>query len=166
MTIDEKIIKSPFQGGLAMSASVLDVAQYIIERIKPLTAIKLQKLVYYCQAWSLAWDDAPLFPEEIEAWANGPVSPILFDKFRGLYNIPDTSKVGDSEAMTSVQRETMDIVLDFYGDKTSHWLVELTHLEEPWKNARTRAKASPGKICHEAITHAEMAEFYSGLSGE
>jgi uncharacterized phage-associated protein len=40
--------------------------------------MKLQKLVYYAQAWALVWDDEPIFDEEIEAWANGPV-------VRGLY---------------------------------------------------------------------------------
>ena len=34
------------------------------------TSWKLQKLVYYCQAWSLVWDEEPLFEARIEAWAN------------------------------------------------------------------------------------------------
>ena len=54
-------------------ASVFDVAAYILERQGPMTTWKLQKLVYYSQAWSLVWDDDVLFPEEIEACANGPV---------------------------------------------------------------------------------------------
>lgn len=44
-----------------------------------MTTMKLEKLTYYCQAWSLAWDDVPLFDEEFEAWANGPVCPQLFE---------------------------------------------------------------------------------------
>lgn len=54
-------------------ASVYDVATYILEKQGAMTTWKLQKLVYYSQAWSLVWDDDVLFPEEIEAWANGPV---------------------------------------------------------------------------------------------
>ena len=53
--------------------TVLDVAAYILERQGSMTTMKLQKLVYYCQAWSLVWDERPLFDESIEAWANGPV---------------------------------------------------------------------------------------------
>ena len=45
--------------------------------------MKLQKLVYYCQAWSLAWDDKPLFDEDFEAWANHPVCPELFKHHKG-----------------------------------------------------------------------------------
>ena len=47
--------------------------------------MKLQKLVYYCQAWSLVWDDMPLFESRIEAWANGPVVLDLYYRHRGQY---------------------------------------------------------------------------------
>ncbi|WP_307850044.1 MULTISPECIES: type II toxin-antitoxin system antitoxin SocA domain-containing protein [unclassified Saccharopolyspora] len=42
-----------------------------------MTAMKLQKLVYYSQAWHLVWDERPLFDEPVQAWANGPVVPDL-----------------------------------------------------------------------------------------
>jgi uncharacterized phage-associated protein len=144
-------------------ASVFDAAQYIINRKKRITAIKLQKLIYYCQAWSLIWDDTPLFSEKIEAWANGPVVAELFHRFKGCYDIPADAVVGDPEALTAAQKETIDGVLDYYGDKSTAWLVELTHMEDPWKNARKRAKALPGQKCDEVITLEEMANYYSGL---
>ena len=49
-------------------ADVYDVAAYILKQRGPLTAMKLQKLVYYSQAWSIVWDDDAVFSEEIEAW--------------------------------------------------------------------------------------------------
>ena len=36
-------------------ASVYDVAAYILEKQGAMTTWKLQKLVYYSQAWSLVW---------------------------------------------------------------------------------------------------------------
>ena len=48
-------------------ANVFDVADYILKECGEMPALKLQKLVYYSQAWSLVWDEAPLFEEEIEA---------------------------------------------------------------------------------------------------
>ena len=39
-------------------ASAHDVAAYILKKLGPMTAMKLQKLVYYCQAWSLVWGNA------------------------------------------------------------------------------------------------------------
>ena len=45
-------------------ASVSDVAAYILQQQGAMTTWKLQKLIYYSQAWSLVWDDDALFPEE------------------------------------------------------------------------------------------------------
>jgi uncharacterized phage-associated protein len=148
-----------------MAVTVMDTAQSVIDRLGPekLTTIKLQKLVYYCQAWSLVWDDAPLFPEKIEAWANGPVVPELFRRFKGEYYVPAEARIGNAEALSPPQKETVEAVCAHYGDKTTAWLVELTHLEAPWKNARERARAQAGELCTEIITISEMAEYYSSL---
>ena len=59
-------------------ASVFDVAKYILNKKGRMSPMKLQKLVYYSQCWSLAWDDKPLFNNRIEAWANGPVVRDLY----------------------------------------------------------------------------------------
>ncbi|CUP62134.1 Uncharacterized phage-associated protein [Anaerostipes hadrus] len=42
-------------------ANVFDAAKYILERLGEMSTMKLQKLCYYAQAWSLVWDDVPLF---------------------------------------------------------------------------------------------------------
>ena len=68
-------------------ANVLDVAAYILKRKGSMTTWKLQRLVYYGQAWSLVRDDDALFPEEIEAWANGPVVRALYNAHRGKHRI-------------------------------------------------------------------------------
>ena len=123
--------------------TVFDVAGYLLELKADKsnwTTIKLQKLVYYCQAWSLVWDEAPLFPERIEAWASGPVAPDLFQRFKGSYYVPP-SPVGDASVLTDVQKETIEAVFRDYGNRSAHWLVELTHQEDPWKDARERAGA-------------------------
>ncbi|MCH7691617.1 MAG: DUF4065 domain-containing protein, partial [candidate division Zixibacteria bacterium] len=53
--------------------SVFDVAKYILSKLGGVSAMKLHKLLYYAQAWSLVWDERPLFQERIEAWVSGPV---------------------------------------------------------------------------------------------
>ena len=65
--------------------SVLDVAAYILDKRGKMSTWKLQKLCYYAQAWSLVWDEEPLFEENIEAWANGPVVPRLYRKHQGQF---------------------------------------------------------------------------------
>ena len=67
-----------------MSLSVHDVAAYILKKQGEMSAMKLQKLVYYSQAWSLVWDEKPLFRAQIEAWANGPVVRSLYDVGGGV----------------------------------------------------------------------------------
>lgn len=143
-------------------ANVFDVAQYILEQQGLITAMKLQKLVYYSQAWSLVWDEKALFTEEIQAWANGPVTPALYNEHRGIYNLTSISK-GDSSALDTYEKETIDVVLGAYGDKSSQWLSDRTHSEMPWIEARKQAGISDGEICNEPITQAMMMEYYSSL---
>jgi uncharacterized phage-associated protein len=56
-------------------ASVHDLAAYIIRTQGSMSPWRLQKLVYYSQAWALVWEDKPLFRARIEAWPSGPVVP-------------------------------------------------------------------------------------------
>lgn len=144
-------------------ANVLDVASYILEQQGSMTAMKLQKLVYYCQAWSLVWDEVPLFDSKIEAWANGPVMPELYNVHRGQFQVT-TLNLGSSDRLTSVEKETIDGVLGYYGDRSGQWLSDLTHLEDPWKNAREGI--SVGQRSTREITLAAMAEYYGSLEAD
>ena len=125
-----------------------------------MTTWKLQKLVYYCQAWSLVWDDDVLFQEETQAWANGPVVPAFYEAHRGEYRVA-TIKQGNLETLTNSQRETVDAVLDFYGDKSAQWLSDLTHMEDPWRKAR--AGIRDGERGTARITEESLAEYYGSL---
>jgi len=141
-------------------ARVHDVAAYILGERGSMTTWKLQKLVYYSQAWSLVWDDKPLFQARIEAWANGPVVPVLYSHHRGAYQISHWPN-GSRSGLTTKERETVDAVVNFYGPKTSQWLSDLTHLEAPWINARKGL--APGERGNVEITPAAMLEYYSSL---
>lgn len=141
-------------------ASVFDVAQYILRKQGLMTTMKLQKLVYYCQAWSLVWDEKPLFSEKIEAWASGPVVPALYQKHKGRYQISSLPEGNDGN-LTPQERETIDAVLTAYGAKPAQWLADLTHLEQPWNDAR--AGYDPGTLCENEITLSSMAEYYSSM---
>lgn len=141
-------------------ANVFDVSAYILKKQGPVTAMKLQKLAYYAQAWSLVWDEEPLFDEKIEAWANGPVCPDLYTAHRGEFTITQERK-GNAAALSKAACETIDAVLRTYGDKSAPWLSDLTHKEAPWSDAR---KGLPdGMRSNVEITHAAMAEYYGNL---
>ncbi|MBF0095761.1 MAG: DUF4065 domain-containing protein [Magnetococcales bacterium] len=146
-------------------ATVFDVSAYILEKQGAITAMKLQKLVYYAQAWSLVWDEVPLFNEKIEAWINGPVVRELFEAHQGQFKVSRDSFVhANPNALTSSERETVDSVLQHYGEKSSQYLSDLTHMEEPWRNAR---KGMPDdERGNREITHEAMFNYYSSLPPE
>ena len=142
-------------------ANVFDAARYILTKRGPMSTMKLQKLCYYSQAWSLVWDDAPLFSQDFQAWANGPVCPELFRKTKGQFiaNAADET-CGDND-LTENQKDTINKVLEHYGSKDAQWLSQLTHMEDPWKLAREGIPA--GALCDRIITKESMAMYYGGL---
>lgn len=144
-------------------ANIFDVVKYILHKQGPMTTMKLQKLAYYSQAWSLAWDGKPLFKEDFQAWANGPVCPQLFASHRGYYELPLQyyDKAGNTNALTSDACETIDAVLKYYGNKDPQWLSELTHKERPWREMRHGIPA--GERCDRVIPKGLMQEYYGGL---
>lgn len=142
--------------------NVFDVSKYILKKKGSLSAMKLQKLIYYSQAWSLVWDDSPIFDNEIEAWANGPVCRDLYDKHRGVFSVaPKLVEPFAACGLDARQRETVDAVLAAYGDKTAQWLSDQTHSEAPWINAR--AGLGDRERGTRIITHEAMAEYYGNL---
>jgi uncharacterized phage-associated protein len=142
-------------------ASAHDVAKDILERQSPMTTWKLQKLVYYSQAWHIVWEDEALFDERIEAWANGPVVRTLYDLHKGKFEVARWPQ-GKIRNLSPKQRESIDAVLDFYGNKTGHWLSELTHMEDPWRKARVGL--SMNERGRKQITRGSMSDYYSNLA--
>lgn len=141
-------------------ADVHDVAAYILSKTGEITAWKLQKLVYYSQAWASVWDDEVLFDSHIQAWANGPVCPQLYQQHRGKFKISKLRK-GSSKRLKKHQKETIDTVIKHYGEFSAQYLSELTHSESPWEEARVGL--APGERGNREIPVSAMAEYYGGL---
>ena len=141
-------------------ANVFDVAQYILESRGEMTTMKLQKLVYYSQAWHLAWTEHSLFPEPIEAWKDGPVCPALYQAHKGFFRVSKL-RSANSANLTDDEKDSIDRVLGYYGDKSPQWLSDLTHLESPWIAARRGA--NDGERSNTVITPQSMCEYYAGL---
>ena len=137
--------------------NVFDAASYIEARYAKcvsrsnsyslLSSMKLQKLTYYSQAWSLVWENRPLFREPIEAWIYGPVVRELFNISKGCY---EPQKISPDKlsgmSLTAEQRKTVGIVVRDYGKLEPEMLVALTHSELPWRNARAKQNLLALKI--------------------
>ncbi len=141
-------------------ATADDVAAAILELTGPLDTFKLQKLVYYSQAWHLVWEEEPLFEEPIEAWVGGPVVPDLYARHRGSFRV-DRWQWGDSQRLTDEQRESVSAVVASYGRLSGRQLSRLTHNEAPWRDAR--GALGPGERGHSVIAPGAMQDYYSGI---
>ncbi|MCH6196830.1 DUF4065 domain-containing protein [Corynebacterium mastitidis] len=143
-------------------ARVNDVARYILERSGGhMSTMKLQKLAYYSQAWSLVWDEKPLFSSRIEAWANGPVTRDLYKAHRGQFNAEINMFPGDSGNLNSDEKETIDTVLGAYGHLSGQQLSDLSHSERPWREARTNVPE--GAPSTNEVSPEVMQDFYSAM---
>jgi uncharacterized phage-associated protein len=144
-------------------ATALDLAAYILQKQGGMSTWKLQKLVYYSQAWSLAWDEEPIFDEPIEAWANGPVVRDLYNAHRGLFAVDDAWRPGkgDPSRLSPEERATIDAVLAGYSHLSGRQLSQLTHSEMPWREAREGL--GPTDRSAREISRATMLAFYSAL---
>lgn len=74
------------------TGSVYDCAAYILQRFDDgISTMKLQKLLYLAQGWSLAITGRPLFDGGFEAWSSGPVNREIYELLEGEYTV--TTKI-------------------------------------------------------------------------
>ena len=142
--------------------SVFDVAKYILEKRGRMSTWKLQKLCYYSQAWHYTWTERPLFKEDFQAWRNGPVCPELFAAHKGKFMI-DANELsqGDSSKLNADEIESVNTVLQEYGNLEPYYLSELTHIESPWIKARGNLPKDANS--EEVIPLESMGAYYGSL---
>lgn len=142
--------------------SVLDIASAILRVKGPLDTYQLQKLCYYAQAQHVATYNTRLFSEPIEAWPNGPVVRELYARHVGKRKIEDLpggdpSKVDEQPAAL----QSVTAVVEDYGDFTGQQLVEMTHREQPWRDARRGLK--PKQQSRVEISVEVLRDYYRGF---
>lgn len=126
------------------------------------THLKLQKLVYYAEAWFLANFDRPLTTGDYEAWAHGPVIKGLYAKYRpyGWEALPPEAGENPSENV----EDFLMAVFDEYGQFSAKRLERMTHEETPWKSARQ--SLPPEAASNVIIPKIEIRNFYAGRLGK
>ena len=147
--------------GNDVPVNVLDVAEYINNRIsRDSTVMKLQKLVYYSQVEFLTKYKKPLFVEKIEAWTAGPVVRELFNKHKGKKYTTNLT-FGNQNNLSIEQQSCINWALEKFGGLDGDTLSHLTHIEDPWKNARSGIDS--GEYCDKEITINSLLDYYSNL---
>ncbi len=134
----------------------LDVAKYLLslvdaEKGQVISNLALQKLLYYCQGYYLAFSKGkePLFEENIVAWKYGPVVKDVYYKYNeyGNNNIPkEVLPKSFVKKFTSEQIFVMKMVFDYFKDCSAIGLMNKTHNEEPWKSTKRNSTISFDKI--------------------
>ncbi|RLJ33869.1 putative phage-associated protein [Chryseobacterium sp. 7] len=145
------------------------LADFILQKYGCMSHLKLQKLVYYCDAYHLAYFDEELINENFEAWVHGPVCRDIYNDLKDksiLYS--DINKTFDKstynpeniveQALTTDQKDILKNVLDELSTWTGLDLENATHREFPWIEARVGF--SPGEKCDVFIKKESMKQFY------
>ena len=125
-----------------MARNVIEVANRIICLARPdigdlISNLKVQKLLYYVQGFSLAMHDKPLFNEDIYAWTYGPVVKEAYNHFKefGSGHIELSNEDFEKYYVEFSDAETQLIcdVWEAYGQYSAFRLMEFTHEESPWR---------------------------------
>ena len=150
-------------------AQIHYICDYVLLRAETAEAsmnlLKLQKLLYYVQAWHIAFESKPLFDGRFQAWVHGPVNRAIYDRFsasKSLYSTVGMESVTagfDSNSLADEERFHIDTVLESYLKFTGTQLEELTHREDPWIEARKGYEDF--ERCEVEISEETMGRFYA-----
>lgn len=141
------------------------VTDYIISKgVKEgnlLTNKRIQKLIYYIQAWHLAINNKPIFDDTIEAWVHGPAIRSIYEMYRANAWLP-ISKVANPKIADELEPDTVqfiDRIFLAYSKYDTATLEYMTHAETPWQEARKGLEAN--EISSNEITQDSMKEYYA-----
>ena len=140
--------------------SVFDIANWFLLKGE-MTHKKLQKLCYYAQAWCYALKGYRLENTDFEAWIHGPVSPVLWERFKSFGYDPIRIKGAVKPPISDEDTRLLEDVWDTYGGSTGNALEALSHRELPWIEARKGYE--PEERCSVVISPVTMASYYKSI---
>jgi uncharacterized phage-associated protein len=150
-----------------MAASTANgVADYLLwfanEHGDLLTPLKLQKLMFYADAWHMVLNEGEeLVPGAFEAWVHGPVHRATYNRFSAYRWNPIPCEAEKPQLPEKVAA-FLDAVYGIFGGFSGYELEQLTHQETPWKAAR--GDLAPDSSCTALIDKALTRSFYTEMS--
>jgi len=141
------------------------IANYLLEKCNDITPLSLQKLLYYSQAFSLIILKKPLFENDCQAWAHGPVYPDVYYRFRDFGY--DPIRINFEAAPNDLDRgdrEVLDNVLKYFGCYSGPVLRGFTHNEAPWIKARNDLQ--PEDRCVTIIQKEDIKVYFGKIAHE
>jgi uncharacterized phage-associated protein len=128
-----------------VSYSAKQVTEWILwlaaQKGKKLSHMQLQKHLYYAQGYSLGMSGEALFDDRIEAWAHGPVVPVVFHHYKrfGASKITPPVSADIPQNVLGV----IDVVVSEKGGATASELRNATHAEKPYSSTPLNAEIPP-----------------------
>ena len=138
--------------------TVHDTVAYVLSLTGKTQRMRLHRLLYYCQAWSLVWDRSSLFNAQIQAWASGPVIPAIWKRHTGRH-VLESWHAGDPTRVGAQAQYTISAVVTANEKMTSGQLANCAQQEYPWLFARVGLHVTDRGSS--IISHASMRSYYS-----
>ena len=152
-----------------------EVAHYLLVSqprsgtVEPITNLKLQKLCYYAQGFSLVRLKRPLFSEAVEHWPHGPIVPVLWREFKGYGKqpIPIPDRRLYDRPLDSDVVHLLDEVIGRYGSLSAWELRNKSHAEPPWRDTPDECPITHQKLraYFEAVVEEMARDGQSGVKG-
>ena len=139
------------------------IVGFCIDHGDLVTNLRLQKLLFFAQAWHLALRDKPLFQERFQAWVHGPVQPDVYARFSHFGSSPIEGISSVWIVPKEVERHIAD-VFEAYGSFSSYELELIACDDEPWREARRGVPLD--ERCANIIDEATMKRFYQARHAE
>ena len=144
-----------------MIYNALDISNYILYYYKHskdyyISNLRLQRLLYYCQAKWLVDNNAPLFSDDILSWDNGPIVRNIYRRYKpyGSAIIPtDTITETDIIMINDNDRKILNRILDKCIEITSNDLKDITVANSAWKDCYQVHREN-------VIPHDKIKEFF------
>ena len=146
---------------MTTTASVHDVVAFLLAKSgSHLSMSAIHKMSYYAQGWHLAWLGVPLFDEQIQARATGPVVPALYPLQKDGYT-ESSWPAGDAAAIDGPTATIVEAVYDTYGHLTGLTMGGNAKQEAPYRLAQARStEENPTP----AIQVADMKAFFKAFN--
>ena len=120
-------------------SKLYNVCLYIINKVKEIDALALQKLLYFTELFSKSFLNENIIEATPEAWIYGPVYSDIYNSFsyyksnRIDYNELTKNSIID---LSQEEMQYIDSIIRAFGYYSGCILKEMTHLTDPWIEAR------------------------------
>ncbi len=156
-------------GLFCVSDKMLLTISYIFEQMKEVTPLALQKILYFIQGIHMVMFGKPLYKEDCMAWIHGPVYEEVYDLFKDFkYNPIEDNRFAifkdRFEELSEQEKMVIDLVINTFGKYSGKVLEDITHEEQPWKNARMGYE--PSEPSREIISKDEIRNYFVSVADE